>query len=94
MRRNTYFGDCEKCVQQYKALLSLTCEPRKQGDSTHQWDLEQNKGEIQNTQECIKCGEILDTEIKVTTFTVSPASDLRLFLYRRYEENQEVFGEM
>lgn len=94
MRRNTYFGDCEKCVQQYKALLSLTCKPRKQGDNTHQRALEQNKGEIQNTQECIKCGEILGTEIKVTPFTVSPASDLRLFLYRRYEEDQEVFGEM
>ena len=74
--------------------MSLICEPRKQGDSTHQCALEQNKGEVQIREECIKCGEILDTEIKVTTFTIPPASDLRLFLYRRYEENQEVFGEM
>ena len=36
-----------------------------------------------------KLGDILDTEIKVTPFTVSPASDLHLFLYGRYEQNQE-----
>lgn len=36
-----------------------------------------------------KPGDILDAEIKVTPFTVSPVSDLHLFLYRRYEQNRE-----
>lgn len=82
MGSSTYSGDCERCVKR-QALLFLTGELRKPGDSMSRWDREQNEGEIKNAEECIQIGETLDPEDKVTHFAVLPASDWRLSLYER-----------
>lgn len=45
--------------------------------------LKKIREKFQMHRDVSKCGEILDTEIKVTHLTVSPVSDLHLSLYGR-----------